>query len=71
MYKYKAILVSSREKVAEANTLMELEGQIKSFRRGQKRGEHTRANEKIEIIHNERNNLEGKRKSKEELIKIV
>ncbi|ADE19729.1 MAG6790 family protein [Mycoplasma crocodyli] len=71
MYKYKAKLVASQEIIANANSLEELEGLIKGFRRGQKRGEHTRANEKIEIIHIERNNLEGKKSSKEEVLKIV
>ncbi|WP_426461536.1 MAG6790 family protein [Mycoplasma hafezii] len=71
MYKYKAKLVASGEVVAQANTLEELEGMIKGFRRGQKRGEHTQGNEKIEILHVERNNLEGKRGSKEVTVKIV
>ncbi|WP_036452660.1 MAG6790 family protein [Mycoplasma buteonis] len=71
MYKYKAKLVASNEVIAQANTLEELEGMIKGFRRGQKRGEHTQGNEKIEIIHVERNNLEGKSGSKEVSVKIV
>ncbi|MEE3928040.1 hypothetical protein V2E24_00410 [Mycoplasmopsis ciconiae] len=71
MYKYKARLISNSEIIAQANNLPDLEGMIKGFRRGQKHGIHTRANEKIEIIHVERNNLEGKHFSKEELIKVV
>ncbi|EFF41620.1 MAG6790 family protein [Mycoplasmopsis alligatoris] len=71
MYKYKAKLLTNQEIVAQANTLEELEGLIKGFRRGQKHGVHTRANDKIEIIHIERNNLEGKRASKEEVLKVV
>ncbi|APJ38385.1 MAG6790 family protein [Mycoplasmopsis pullorum] len=71
MYKYKAKLISNGEIIAQANNLEDLEGLIKGFRRGQKYGVHTRSNEKIEIIHTERNNLEGKRKSKEEILKIV
>lgn len=71
MYKYKAKLISTSEIVAQANTLEELEGAIKGFRRGQKHGLHTRGNEKIEIIHIERNHLEGKSHSKEEILKIV
>lgn len=71
MYKYKAKLISNQEIIAEANSLVDLEALIKSFRRAQKRGVHTRANEKIVIIHTERNNLSGKKFSKDEILKIV
>ncbi|WLP85535.1 MAG6790 family protein [Mycoplasma seminis] len=71
MYKYKAKLITDGEIVAQANTIEELEGLIKGFRRGQKHGLHTKANEKIEIIRVERNNLEGKEASKEILLKVV
>ncbi|VEU71041.1 MAG6790 family protein [Mycoplasmopsis glycophila] len=71
MYKYKARLLSHGEIIAQANSLEDLEGLIKGFRRGQKRGEHTQGNEKIEIIHVERNNLEGKKASKEVVLKVV
>ncbi|QCZ36945.1 MAG6790 family protein [Mycoplasma nasistruthionis] len=71
MYKYKAKLVSNGELIAQANTLDELEGLIKGFRRGQKHGLHTKGNEKIEVVHVERNHLEGKRASKEVVLKTV
>lgn len=71
MYQYKAKLVSSQEIIAEANNLEDLNAQIISFRRGQKRGEHTSGNEPIQIIHIERNSLKGKNLSKEEIIKTV
>ncbi|QZE12100.1 MAG6790 family protein [Mycoplasma sp. Ms02] len=71
MYKYKAKLLSNGEIIAEANTLPDLEGLVKKFRRGQKYGEHTRLNEKIEIIHIERDNLKGRRFSKQDVIKVV
>ncbi|WP_406613966.1 MAG6790 family protein [Mycoplasma corogypsi] len=71
MYKYYAKLLSSGEVVAQAHTLEDLEGKIKSFRRGQKHGEHTQGNEKIEIIHVEQNHLEGKKASKEVKVKVV
>ncbi|QGZ97831.1 hypothetical protein GE118_03380 [Mycoplasma sp. NEAQ87857] len=71
MYKYKAKLLSHGDIVAQANTLEELEGLIKGYRRGQKHGEHTNANEKIQIVHVERNNLEGKKGSKEVIVKVV
>ncbi|QNM93605.1 hypothetical protein H9M94_03330 [Mycoplasma sp. Pen4] len=71
MYKYKAKLISNNEVIAQANTIEEIEGLIKGFRRGQKHGEHTRMNEKIEIIHVERNDLRGKHHSKEVVIKTV
>ncbi|WP_406615055.1 MAG6790 family protein [Mycoplasmopsis hyopharyngis] len=71
MYKYKAKLVSSQEVIAEANNLEDLEAAILGFRRKQKQDEHTRGNEKIQIIHVERDSLKGKNKSKEELVKIV
>ncbi|QKT05267.1 MAG6790 family protein [Mycoplasma sp. OR1901] len=71
MYKYKAKLISSGEVIAKANTLDELEGLIKGFRRGQKHGIHTQGNEKIEVIHVERDHLKGESYSKDILIKIV
>ncbi|UUD36532.1 hypothetical protein NPA08_01720 [Mycoplasmopsis citelli] len=71
MYKYKAKLVSNGEVVAQANTLDDLNGLIKNYRRGQKHGLHTKANENIEIIHIERDNLHGKHQSKEVVLKIV
>ncbi|VEU63524.1 MAG6790 family protein [Mycoplasmopsis bovirhinis] len=71
MYKYKARLLSDGQIIAKANTLEELEGLIKGFRRGQKHREHTQGNVKIEIIHVERNHLRGENYSKEVLIKVV
>ncbi|MGL5521760.1 MAG: MAG6790 family protein [Metamycoplasmataceae bacterium] len=71
MYQYKAILVSSREVIAEGHSVQDVENAIKTFRRGQKRGEHTSENEKIEILHIFRNQKEGKTNIKEEIIKVV
>ncbi|WP_027120813.1 MAG6790 family protein [Mycoplasmopsis lipofaciens] len=71
MYKYKAKLISSQEVVAEANTLEDLEGLVLGFRRKQKYGEHTEANELIQIIHVKRDSLKGKHKSKEEILKTI
>ncbi|SJZ59075.1 MAG6790 family protein [Mycoplasmopsis verecunda] len=71
MYKYKAKLVANGEVVAQANTIEELEGLIKGYRRGQKYGVHTKSNEKIEIISVERDHLRGKEASKEVKIKVV
>ncbi|TDV24316.1 hypothetical protein BCF59_0275 [Mycoplasmopsis mustelae] len=71
MYKYKARLLSSNEVVAKANSLDELEGLIKGFRRGQKHGVHTQGNEKIKIVHVERDHLKGEHFSKEVVIKTV
>lgn len=71
MYRFKAKLVSTQEVVAQANSLEEIEGLILGFRRKQKYDEHTRANEKIQIIHVERDSLKGKHKSKEEILKVV
>ncbi|AKA50015.1 MAG6790 family protein [Mycoplasmopsis gallinacea] len=71
MYKYKAKLLSNGELVAQSNSLEDLEGQIKSFRRKQKYGLHTKQNEKIQILHVERNNLEGASHSKEVVLKNV
>ncbi|UUM20107.1 MULTISPECIES: MAG6790 family protein [unclassified Mycoplasma] len=71
MYKYKAKLVASGEIVAQANSLDDLSGLIKNYRRGHKHGTHTKANENIEIIHVERDNLHGKYASKEVVLKIV
>ncbi|WP_027334769.1 MAG6790 family protein [Mycoplasmopsis felifaucium] len=71
MYKYKAKLISTQDIIAEANTLDDLDGLILGYRRKQKLGEHTSGNEKIEVIHVERNSLGGKHKSKEVVLKIV
>lgn len=71
MFQYKAILKSSKEIVAQGHSVEEVEHQIVSYRRGQKRGEHTRANENIEIYHIQRNQKEGNLRVKEELIKVV
>ncbi|WP_036463841.1 MAG6790 family protein [Mycoplasmopsis sturni] len=71
MYKYKAKLVANGEIIAQENSLDDLNAAIKRFRRGQKHGLHTKANENIEIIHVQRDGLHGKEFSKEEIIKIV
>ncbi|VEU75503.1 Uncharacterised protein [Mycoplasmopsis maculosa] len=71
MYKYKAKLISTQEVVAQANTLEDLDGMILGYRRKQKVGEHTNGNEKIQIIHVERDSLKGKHKSKEIILKEV
>lgn len=71
MFQYKAILISTKEVVAEGHTLQDVENEIVSFRRGQKKGLHTKGNEKIQIFHVQRNQKEGTWKAKEELIKIV
>ncbi|QSF13413.1 MAG6790 family protein [Mycoplasma sp. Mirounga ES2805-ORL] len=71
MYKYKARLVTTRETIAEANTIEEIEGLVLGFRRKQKYGQHTSGNVNVEIIHTERDNLKGKHKSKEEVVKII
>ncbi|WP_029906394.1 MAG6790 family protein [Mycoplasmopsis opalescens] len=71
MYKYKAKLLANQEIIAQANDIDELEGMVLSFRRKQKYGEHTLANEKVEIIHVLRDNLKGQHKSKEEVIKTI
>ncbi|WP_406617365.1 MAG6790 family protein [Mycoplasmopsis adleri] len=71
MYKYKAKLISTQEIIAEANTIDDLEGLILGYRRKQKLGQHTSGNEKVEIIHVERNSLGGKHKSREEIVKVV
>ncbi len=69
MYQFKARLKSSLEVVAEGHSIEDIENQIKRFRRSQKRGEHTKMNEPIEIIHVFR---ELKRnQGKEVILKIV
>lgn len=71
MYKYRAKLISTQEIIAEANTLEDLDGLILGYRRKQKLGEHTNGNEKIEVIHVEKDSLRGKHKSKEVVLKVV
>lgn len=71
MFQYKAILKSTKEVIAQGHSIDDIEHQILSYRRRQKKGEHTRSNENIEIFHVQRNQKEGSKKIKEELIKIV
>lgn len=71
MFQYKAILKSTKEVIAEGHSVDDVEKQVITYRRGQKRGEHTRSNENIEIIHVHRNKKEGTQHVKEELIKII
>ncbi|QJG67258.1 MAG6790 family protein [Mycoplasma phocoenae] len=71
MYKYKAKLLVNQNVIASANTLEQLKHQILSFRRKQKYNEHTFKNEKIQIIHVERDHVKGKHKSKEDVLTIV
>lgn len=71
MYKYKAKLISSQEIIAEGNDLKDIEAQVLSFRRKQKYGHHTSGNERVEIIHIERDSLKGKHKSKEVIVKVI
>lgn len=65
MYQYKAILKSTKEVIAQNHTIDKLENDIKHFKREQKKGVHTRANDSIEIFHVHRDD------GKEELIKII
>ncbi|MCK5806870.1 MAG: hypothetical protein KAG91_00570 [Mycoplasmataceae bacterium] len=69
MYQYKAILKSSREVIAEGHNIEEIENKVKHFKREQKKGLHTKANDVIEVIHNKINHVSGKKK--EELIKVL
>ena len=69
MYQYKAILKQSKEMVAEGHTLDDIEKQIVSFKRKQKKGIHTNMNNQIEIIHVQRDQVHGK--GKEKIIKVV
>ncbi|MBZ4195168.1 MAG6790 family protein [Mycoplasma tauri] len=71
MYKFKAKLIVNQEVIAEANTLEDIEAAVLGYRRKQKTGEHTSGNEKIEIIHVERDSLKGKHKSKEVILKVI
>lgn len=71
MYQYKGILKSTQEVIAEGHTLEDVEHQIVTFRRGQKKGEHTRANEQIQIVHVKRSQKEGSFLAKEDIIKVV
>lgn len=71
MYQYKAILKSTKQKIAEGHSIEDIEKQVVHFRREQKYGIHTRKNEPIEIIHLHRNKTIGVGHSKEEIIKII
>ncbi|OYD26550.1 hypothetical protein EI74_0755 [Mycoplasma testudineum] len=71
MYQYKAILKTTGEKIAEGHSVQEVEQEVKSYRRGQKHGEHTRGDDLVEIIHVERSKKEGTLASKEKLVKTV
>ncbi|MGL4343096.1 MAG: MAG6790 family protein [Metamycoplasmataceae bacterium] len=71
MFQYKAVLVSSKKVIATGHSVKDIENDILSFRRKQKKGEHTQQNEKIEIIHMQRNQKEGSSKAIEKIVKIV
>ncbi|PAF54693.1 MAG6790 family protein [Mycoplasmopsis agassizii] len=71
MYQYKAILKSTKEVVAEGHSVKDVENDIKAYRRAQKKGEHTKGQELIEIYHVFREKTEGEDNSKKELIKTV
>lgn len=69
MYQYKARLTTSLEIIAQGHNVEDVEHQIKKFRRAQKRGEHTKMNIPVEIIHVFRDLKKGQ--GKEILLKIV
>ncbi len=71
MYKYKAKLIVNQEIIATANSLEDIEAAVLGCRRKQKVGDHTSGNEKVEIIHVERDSLKGKHKSKEVVLKVI
>lgn len=68
MYQYKAILSSTREVIAQEHTIEDLENAVLHYRRGQKKGEHTLGNVKVEVYHIE-NDHDGR--IKEKLIKSI
>lgn len=69
MYQYIAKLKSSLEIIAEGHNVEDIENQIKRFRRGQKKGEHTKMNEPVEIFHVFSDTKHGR--GKEVLLKII
>lgn len=69
MYQYKAILRSTKQIVAEGHSIKSILALVKSFKRQQRKGIHTHANDQIEIIHVHRDKLHGFGKPK--LVKIV
>ena len=69
MYQYIARLKASKELIAEGHTVEDIEHQIVRFKRGIKRGEHTRDNEQIEIVHVHRDQVGGN--PTEKLVKVV
>lgn len=71
MYQYKAILRSTGEVIHEGHTIKEIEHAIVHFKREQRKGLHTHANDRIDIYHAIRNKLLGTNKSKKELIKTI
>lgn len=71
MYQYKAILNTTKEVIAEAHSVDDLEKDIIRFKRAQKRDEHTRSNDKINVYHVTRKTAEGKNQVKETLIKTI
>ena len=59
MYQYKAILRSTREVVTEGHDLEDVLSGVKTFRRGEKNGEHTNSNIPIDIYHVKRDKVSG------------
>lgn len=69
MYQYKAVLKHNKKLIAEGHTVQEIEKLIVRFKREQKYGIHTNANNQIAIIHVLRDKIRGK--WQEKIIKIV
>lgn len=60
MFQYKAILRTNKETISEGHDLEDVLNGIKSFRRGQKHGEHTLSNVPIDVYHVKREKVSGR-----------
>jgi hypothetical protein len=51
MFQYKAILRSDKRVISEGHDLEDVINGVKSFRRGEKHGEHTSSNVPVDVYH--------------------
>ena len=59
MFQYKAILRSNKQIVSEGHNIEEVIHGVRSFRRGEKNGDHTSSNVPVDIYHVKREKNSG------------
>ena len=59
MFQYKAVLRSNKNVISEGHDVVDVIHGAKSYRRGEKKGEHTNSNVPIDIYHVKRDKVSG------------